>query len=81
MTDESFKYIQHNPDGTTEHKIGTNNDVYIFLRDIMDLKLCELENELTKQSRSEYNWCLFTAIVMSVLMSLTIVFCVMEAAK
>lgn len=44
--DDSFKYTLHNPDGTKEVKIGNNNDVYVFLRDRLELELFRLEKKI-----------------------------------
>lgn len=49
MVDDSFKYTLHNPDGTKEVKIGNNSDLYVFLRDRMDLELFNLEKQIHKK--------------------------------
>jgi hypothetical protein len=46
MTDESFKYTQHNPDGTKEVRIGSKQDLYIFIRDRMDLQDHQLQKQI-----------------------------------
>lgn len=49
IDDESFKYYYHHPDGSKEEKIGNNKDVYIFLRDRMDLEIHRIGLSLQKQ--------------------------------
>ncbi len=48
MTDDSFTYTRHNADGTKETVVGNNNDVYIFLRDKLDLEVFRLEQKIDK---------------------------------
>jgi len=48
MRDESFTYTLHNADGTKKTVVGNNNDVYIFLRDKLDLDIFRLEKKIDK---------------------------------
>lgn len=51
MTDETLTHTLHNADGTKEVKITTMKDLYIFMNDSMDLKLCKLEIKFNRELR------------------------------
>lgn len=48
MLDDSFTYTLHNTDGTKETKVGNNNDVYILLKDRLDLEIFRLEKKIDR---------------------------------
>lgn len=47
-SDDSFTYTRHNADGTKETVVGNNNDVYIFIRDKIDLEMAALHFKIDR---------------------------------
>lgn len=47
MTDDSFKYTLHDH-GVAREMVGNNRDVYVLLRDKIDLEVCKLESKIDR---------------------------------
>jgi hypothetical protein len=65
MIDESFTYTRHNADGTKETVVGNNKDVYIFLKDKL-----ELSEHLIYKNMHSLSKTMYLMVVLSVASSL-----------
>lgn len=68
MTDESFKYTQHNPDGSKEVRVGNLKDLHIFLSDRIDLEVYKLHKRIDKLNQPFYSstWFPILALIFSI---------------